>query len=211
MPHIAVIYNDGSVYDVSLEENISPSENLLIKLPGEHDELGKRYAYQDQIGTLYFISSTISRPITQYHHQFGVHSALSSNYISLFSFEKYRLNLGTQIGNKLWLFGMNFHKQHYDLSMPLRESYIWYTKRQRWSKGPVIPDGVSGPWACTGINATSAAFVSFDPAPARVYLFDFEIEEIFDYPQLPDSVLNIYYHFATEFALTTLISKTQRM
>ena len=53
VPHIAVIYNDGLVFDISLEDDISPSKNLLIKLPDERnkkDDRGKRYAYQDQLG-----------------------------------------------------------------------------------------------------------------------------------------------------------------
>ena len=61
MPHVALIYEDGSVFDVSLEEDISPSKNLLIKLPDERNdgdnERGNRFGYQDQMGSLYFLSS----------------------------------------------------------------------------------------------------------------------------------------------------------
>ena len=225
VPHIAVIYNDGSVYDVSLEESISPSRNLLLELPKEEDIKGRRYAYQDHIGTLYFISSTISRPIIQYYYGFGAIATLSSHKFKDLDF-KFRLDLGTQVGNKFWLFGFAYHHQTMigghgwdDLDFGLglnqdqlsyRTTYIWYTRRQKWIEGPVLFYGISSPWACTGINATSAVFVSYQPNPTRAYVYDFVQEQMFDYPVLPQSVRNLQDHFAALYALTTLIGKTQK-
>ena len=108
MPHIAVIYQDGSVFDVSLQENFSPSKNLLIKLPddtNDKDDRGKRYAYQDQIGTLYFFSSTISRPVTQLQQKSRFHT-ITHNGQKLFDLDRrVKLYSGTQLGNKFWVWG----------------------------------------------------------------------------------------------------------
>ena len=110
MPHIAVIYRDGSVFDISLEEKLSPSKNLLIKLPddtNDKDDRGKRYAYQDQIGTLYFFSST--RPITQLQQKSRFHT-ITHNGQKLFDFDqRVKLYSGTQLGNKFWVWGSGYH------------------------------------------------------------------------------------------------------
>ena len=112
MPHIAVIYRDGSVFDISLEEKLSPSKNLLIKLPddtNDKDDRGKRYAYQDQIGTLYFFSSTISRPVTQLQQKSRFHT-ITHNGQKLFDLDRrVKLYSGTQLGNKFWVWGSAYH------------------------------------------------------------------------------------------------------
>ena len=112
MPHIAVIYQDGSVFDISLQENFSPSKNLLIKLPddtNDKDDRGKRYAYQDQIGTLYFFSSTISRPVTQLQQKSRFHT-ITHNGQKLFDLDRrVKLYSGTQLGNKFWVWGSGYH------------------------------------------------------------------------------------------------------
>ena len=33
VPHVALVYQDGSVYDLSLHEDLSPSQGKLLKLP----------------------------------------------------------------------------------------------------------------------------------------------------------------------------------
>ena len=116
IPHMAIIYIDGSVYDYSLENSISPSKDLLIKLQNEtgRNGWGKRYAYQDQFGTLYFISSTISRPITQLQQNSefrNIHHNLKLNSpTGLVDYKtKYRFNLGTQVGNMFWVWGFIPH------------------------------------------------------------------------------------------------------
>ena len=115
VPHIAVIYNDGLVFDISLEDDISPSKNLLIKLPDERnkkDERGKRYAYQDQFGTLYFFSSTISRPVTQLQQKSRFHT-ITHNGHNLFNDRRVKLYSGAQLGNKFWIWGLAYHSDQH--------------------------------------------------------------------------------------------------
>ena len=112
VPHIAVIYNDGLVFDISLEDDISPSKNLLIKLPDERnkkDDRGKRYAYQDQFGTLYFFSATISRPVTQLQQKSRFHT-ITHNGPKLFDLDRrVKLYSGTQLGSMFWVWGSAYH------------------------------------------------------------------------------------------------------
>ena len=115
VPHIAVIYNDGLVFDISLEDDISPSKNLLIKLPDERnkkDDRGKRYAYQDQFGTLYFFSSTISRPVTQLQQKSRFHT-ITHNGHNLFNDRRVKLYSGAQLGNKFWIWGLAYHSDQH--------------------------------------------------------------------------------------------------
>ena len=112
VPHIAVIYNDGLVFDISLEDDISPPKNLLIKLPDERnkkDDRGKRYAYQDQFGTLYFFSATISRPVTQLQQKSRFHT-ITHNGPKLFDLDRrVKLYSGTQLGSMFWVWGSAYH------------------------------------------------------------------------------------------------------
>ena len=53
--------------------------------------------------------------------------------------------------------------QHHDFSY--KDSYVWHTKRQRWSKGPHLFESLHEPWTSAGINATTAILIAH-PAPA---------------------------------------------
>ena len=97
--------------------------------------------------------------------------------------------------------------QHHDFSY--KDSYVWHTKRQRWSKGPHVFESIHEPWTSAGINATAAILIAH-PAPARAYINDFGTNQMVEYPYLPESILNVPYHFAAVFSLATLIDKTQR-
>ena len=90
-----------------------------------------------------------------------------------------------------------------------KDSFIWHTKRQRWSKGPRLFELIREPWTSAGINATAAILIAH-PAPVRAYIYDFGTNQMVEYPYLPEIILNVPYHFAAVFSLATLISKTQR-
>ena len=77
MPHLALLYTNGSVIDMSLYENISPSKNELLKLSKEEDYLG----FSDQFGYLYLVSSTVSRPITKVNPGFG-HNTIHNSVVN---------------------------------------------------------------------------------------------------------------------------------
>ena len=60
----ALIYEDGSVFDISLYSQVSSSRNFLFKLSQDKAYFG----YVEELEVLHFISSTIARKISRYHH-----------------------------------------------------------------------------------------------------------------------------------------------
>ena len=93
--------------------------------------------------------------------------------------------------------------------IPDKDSYIWHTKRQRWTKGPSIDELIREPCTSAGINATAAMIIAH-PAPVRAYVYDFETYQFVTYPYLPEDVLGYPYHFVGVLTLATMISKSQR-
>ena len=67
--------------------------------------------------------------------------------------------------------------------IPDKDSYIWHTKRQRWTKGPSIDELIREPCTSAGINATTAMIIAH-PAPVRAYVYDFETYQFVAYPYL---------------------------
>ena len=109
MPHLALLYTDGRVVDMSLYENLSPSRNELLKLSKDEAYLG----FSDQFGYLYLISSSISRPITKVNPGFG-HNTIPNSVGNkeankrdktglLFPLKRYKE--GMQLGKKFWIWG----------------------------------------------------------------------------------------------------------
>ena len=67
--HLAIISKNGTVWDVSLNEKVSPSKMFLFNLPkscscGYH-------GYSDDKGILNFIEGHLNRKFVQYHPSFN--------------------------------------------------------------------------------------------------------------------------------------------
>ena len=210
--HVALIYHDGSVFDISLNEKISPSKQLLLKLPKDKTYFG--FANEQQ-GILNFISSTICRPITQFKLK---HSIIPDSKPKMVVPMDYYFTQGIQVGNMFWVWGIdNAYLYTQVLSNPNPKTFIYYWKRNKWTKGPsFFTQDIRGPWATTAINATAAmtlfdAFSNdghlYDPMITNVY--DFELEQWTKYPNL-QPILNEQELTQVAFSLTTLISKTAR-
>ena len=60
---MAIIFEDGNVYDLSLEEKVSPSKGPFLKLPKKQQYHG----YSDETGILYFFDGELKSPITRFH------------------------------------------------------------------------------------------------------------------------------------------------
>ena len=210
--HVALIYHDGSVFDISLNEKLSPSKQLLLKLPKDKTYFG--FANEQQ-GILNFISSTICRPITQFKLK---HSIIPNSKPKMVVPMDYYFTQGIQVGNMFWVWGIdNAYLYTQVLSNPNPKTFIYYWKRNKWTKGPrFFTQDIRGPWATTAINATAAmtlfdAFSNdghlYDPMITNVY--DFELEQWTKYPNL-QPILNEQELTQVAFSLTTLISKTAR-
>ena len=65
--HLALIFDDGLVYDVSVTDESLQDINLLMKLPKSDNYFG----YSDDKGVIYFIHSDTEKFITKYHKSFN--------------------------------------------------------------------------------------------------------------------------------------------
>ena len=215
--HVALIYMDGSVYDISMEENISPSKKLLLTLPKDQFYMG----YQDQIGILYLMSSRISsRLITKYHTIFGDKTIPSSVIPNKITDSTGTIDsvgsMGVQVGALFWVIGHKNYKIHDNVDAtgtfmyqgePI-STWIWFVKRQKWRQGPLIPDiDEFAESTSAAINGTTA-MVMFNQDVVVTRVYDFANEKLIHYP-----ILNYWEPntLPTGISLTVLITKSKRM
>ena len=65
--HLAIIYDNGSVWDFSFEEKIPRIKEKLLKLP----KSGGYYGFSDDQGILYFLHFLDTKPIIKFHKKEG--------------------------------------------------------------------------------------------------------------------------------------------
>ena len=206
VPHVALVYEDGSIYDISLYEEISPSKNFLLKLSRDEGYFG----YADQFGVLHFISSTITRKITSYHDSFGHKTIPKSGIKRVHQMDSF--GHGLQVGNKFWVWGIQYKENHLLVQTQFRpETYLWYIKKQQWKPGPNIKTFYR-PSATTAINASHAMIVTMATnGKLNTFVYDFDSETWPDYPLVESSILySQTFKFIGEFSLATFISKQDR-
>ena len=232
MPHLALIYKDGRVVDMSLNESISPSRNELLQLPKDEAYLG----FADQFGSLHLISSSVTRPITKVDSDFGHQTVPNSIAKKEEAIKEWdpdavppRFTQGMQVGNKFMVWGKTdsgnlrqilstyFYLRFcflglYGMTLSNDETYIWYTQKEKWRRGPILQYDMKGPWSCASVNASSAIMI-FHPGPLRSYLYDFDNERMIEYPLLDPAqiILGAPYMSLNMISLTTVVSKTSRM
>ena len=88
MLHLAMISKNGTVWDVSLNEKVSPSKIYLFKLPKSYscgiykncNSCGYR-GYSDDKGILNFIEGHLNRKFVQYHSSFNGHKTGIKHHI----------------------------------------------------------------------------------------------------------------------------------
>ena len=181
IPHIALIYDDGSVYDVSTQPDISSSRGVLVKLPKSKSYFG----YSDEFGSLYFINGDSSKSITQYNKALfsNGHHILERSKNHLIPNDQYISN-GIRVGDKFWVWGnkdQNVLKGLNDIAVSCdnedldacKGTSIWYIKKKQWRRGPKIPKYLYEPWAATSLNRTAIIFVGrFDRPEDKSNLID---------------------------------------
>jgi len=113
MMHLAMISKNGTIWDTSLNERMSPSKKYLLKLPNSCGYHG----YSDDKGILYFIDGRL-RKVTQYHSSINKngHKIVTKlqnplefletpwNPIMLLAFDDMCYLQSLQIGNNFWMF-----------------------------------------------------------------------------------------------------------
>ena len=207
VPHLALIYNDGRILDISLHENISATQQQILKLQKDIAYFG----YSDEEGTLHFISSTLKRPITKYHPDHG-HHTLKNSLPKMMRSQKYGLEHGLQLGNKFLVLGDQWKGSDFIMHFVVKEkvkTYIWYMKKEKWRRGPSIPVFFDNILSCTSINAT-AFMIIFNQHPLRSLIYDLKQATLYQYPVLNLSNIQGTGQFISQLSLTTIVTKTLR-
>ena len=149
--HLAMIFDDGLVYDFSVKNRSLLSMNLLMKLPKSKQYFG----YSDHNGVIYFIHSGTKKPITKYHKSFNKNghvivdkSKRSKAFIKEieskgFSLDGFQYSYGVLMGNRFWTFvGYELTKsanfKSIDGKIHTNQTTIWSTKKLKWIKGPEL-------------------------------------------------------------------------
>ena len=106
--HVALIFQDGSIYDISLNENVSNSKQYVMKLPADDFYFG----FSNPSEGLQLISSSLSRTITKYNSILGHKTIVSSLPKKWFQScdKRYQVDCkdlmfseGIQVGKMFWL------------------------------------------------------------------------------------------------------------
>ena len=105
---MAIIYDNGRVWDFSFMNKTLVMRNHLLQLPKSKDYFG----YSDENGILYFIHSDAEKSITKYHKSF---SNLGHKTVSKSKRKKgpghltpdlvYGYTYGVLLGKSFWAFG----------------------------------------------------------------------------------------------------------
>ena len=109
MKHLILISTNGTVWDISLNENKSPSKRKLFELPNSCEYHG----YSDDKGILYFISGRLGtvKKVVKFHPSFGhKRDDKSINYrCDLEDITKgcshSCFTQSLQLGNNFWMYG----------------------------------------------------------------------------------------------------------
>ena len=98
--------------------------------------------------TFYVTSGSLKKPITKYN---GLsHRVISKSTLEEGGkFEQSVFMKGVQVGDLFWIWGQTLS---YNPGMPnyCQKTHIWYTKRQKWSSGPLMPSNLRRPWDAVG-------------------------------------------------------------
>ena len=222
IPHVALVYQNGFVCDISLNESISPSKNFLLKLSKENSwgnfgygYVGSGYfGYSDSLGVLHFISSSLTtKKITRYHESYGHDTIPDSGLKTIHEMDRFAH--GVQVGNKFWVWGLLYKERNLPDDHFRPKTYIWYTKKHQWKAGPKLKHNIyfyhSG---STGINASHAMIVAkqyrTDGGRLQSFVYDFDLEHWTNYPEVDTEFLYQDWHFIESCSLATLISKKTR-
>ena len=150
MPHLAILLEDGSVYDFSLEEKVSLSKEWILKLPKKYQYHG----YSDQKGILYFVDGELKSPVIKYHkslNQQGHDIIPINNFQQQFTSidqeysepKKVVFRCSISIGPIFWLLGSTEfgHPKFLVINDFLTnvETTVWYKKKEKLGHGPDLP------------------------------------------------------------------------
>ena len=213
--HVALIYQDGSVVDISLNMNLSASKQLLLKLPEDKFYFG----FDNALGILNFLSATLSRPITQFYD--SKHNVIPNSVPKMDHPSDY-WSEALQVGNMFWVLGS--HMRSNDLQVDFiynnyvdnPNTLIYFWKRNKWVNGPKLIPGaglINGRRATTAINSTAAMTIfqviheEQEKNDLATYVYNFATE---GWTKFPSIEINIHNLLVAHLSSTTLISKKSK-
>ena len=138
-----------------------------MKLPKSE----KYFGYSDDHGVIYFIHSDTEKFITKYHKSFNNkgHITVQKSKRSKALMKEIELSglhcqysFGVLMGNRFWTFGgyenIIYSGRQFKFSsrIPNKQTTIWRTKKQVWTKGPEL-------------IATSHGFLVYEPMHTTVF------------------------------------------
>ena len=105
--HLAMIFDDGLVYDVFVKDQCLQNVNQLMKLPKSKEYFG----YSDENGVIYFLHSDEGKKITKFHKSFS-----NKGHITVDKSKRpkaligkknpgFQYSYGVLLGNRFWTFG----------------------------------------------------------------------------------------------------------
>ena len=200
--HLAMVFDDGLVYDFSVKDKTLQNVNPLMKLPKSKQYFG----YSNENGVLYFIHSNIGNEkfITKFHKSFKNRghmivpkskrsNTLMKEILSEVS-EQFQYRHGVLMGHRFWTFGGYAKINLMNYFFRSKKTTIWSTKKQVWIKGPEIitsEDNNSTHFfyksmdyafcIASVINSTTIAMIGKN----TFVCFDIETNRWTDYPDFP--------------------------
>ena len=101
--HLAMIFDDGLVYDFVLKDKCLQNVNQLMKLPKSKEYFG----YSDENGVIYFIHSDEAKKITKFHKSFNNkgHVTVDKSKRPKALSQGFQYSHGFLLGNRFWTFG----------------------------------------------------------------------------------------------------------
>ena len=139
--HLAMIFDDGLVHDISVKDECLQDVNLLMKLPKSKEYFG----YSDENGVVYFIHSDSTKSITKFHKSFNNKGHATVNKSKRFKATgkeilgiKFEYSHGVLLGNKFWVYGHLEEEFFYSDLSTQTTTRIWSTRKKEWIKGPDV-------------------------------------------------------------------------
>ena len=145
--HLALIYDEGTVWHFSMNRDRPLVEEKMLKLPKSNGYFG----YSDDKGALYFIHSSINKPVTKFHKNLNKNGHKILPRSKRFDCKScgigfddecidFEYSNGILLGIGFWTFGKMplAFSDNYFAKPEFIDTDIWKPKRDIWVKGPNI-------------------------------------------------------------------------
>ena len=200
---IVLLTSNNKVIQVSLKDRQIQEQSQLFQLPSKK----KYYIFKPRFNVLNFVTEDLNIDFIEFQAD-GKHSKIPKSALpkkvenDLFHFQSepdanslYETDLffenAIQVGDKVWFTNANFKwgQIHTSFSQEseFKATLIWYMKRQKWGKGPIIPKFAQFYHGCyAALNYSSVVLIGGDSVEMEsVDAFDLETLNWSSFPRIP--------------------------